>query len=895
MRTKQLTVNNLALGNLKQRRKQYTILIIGIILAMVFSSGTLFFMFSSNETYREKRFNTIGKQYGTICVYEDDGSLYPKLLEEGLITDYGLAHIIGYGYINGGDRNLGTAIAWLDDKCKEISYQSFIEGSYPQNENEIAMEETALLKLGLDAKIGDEITLDVDIQDGLDYYGTNEKTYKLVGIVTDKRKTLDYGGGISNLLPAAFVAQGTQTEVGGRELITAYISMRDNSSNAYWALSDYLYDSYDGYFNHDGWNAYRSSDFFGGITSNGNYIAVIAIVLIFVSCIAIVNAFNTNLKERKKQIGLLRAVGATKRQIIKIFGREAFIISLICTPISIAISYGIVRLAISLMNEKAMMAKSFSVLAVSAVVCIIVTMLAAMIPLLNASRITPMQAIRNIEINRKMNMKKIKSKKEFDVPSHLAKRNAQFYKGGKIAVSSILIATIIFSCLGFSYINCAKDTISYSGWDYQLSSMGNSFYGDFVNYKGNLTGMSEVDKREIEAYPYFGEVISEKQINSFFEVDEINDYFRCFYYIRERLEMINDNVENIQEFISGFSNGKSILSAALFSYDSDTVKTLEDSLTAGKIDYEKLATGEEIILVAPQNAKYVKYDTENGAKTKAYYDVKTVPEGEQIICEGELPYSVGDKINISVIEYTKDNVDEEESPDDYIRTDREVTVGAIVSPKKLGNKFSIPKDFAFLTINDGMNAFSKNAKYKAVYMTANPNVELDDETDETISEYMNFFRDKYNGWFNSGYAAIKQAKEDLKFILVAMISIVLIAFVVCAAIINNSLTASIREKKKEIGTLRAVGADIGVLVKSYIRQLLSMLGIGYGAGFSVFCIIYALIVIICKIKNQGYDFVFSPWETLAFCLALFAICSINLWSKVKKEMKNSIVDNIREL
>ena len=39
---KKLTVNTLALGNLKQRRKQYTIMIIGIILAMVFSSSVLF-------------------------------------------------------------------------------------------------------------------------------------------------------------------------------------------------------------------------------------------------------------------------------------------------------------------------------------------------------------------------------------------------------------------------------------------------------------------------------------------------------------------------------------------------------------------------------------------------------------------------------------------------------------------------------------------------------------------------------------------------------------------------------------------------------------------------------------------------------------------------------------
>ena len=43
---KNLTVNRLALGNLKHRRKQYTIMIISILLAMIFSSSVVFFAFS---------------------------------------------------------------------------------------------------------------------------------------------------------------------------------------------------------------------------------------------------------------------------------------------------------------------------------------------------------------------------------------------------------------------------------------------------------------------------------------------------------------------------------------------------------------------------------------------------------------------------------------------------------------------------------------------------------------------------------------------------------------------------------------------------------------------------------------------------------------------------------
>ena len=898
MKNKNLTINKLALGNLKQRRKQYIILIIGIILAMVFSSSTLFFLSSSNETFREKQFRSLGEQNAIVVAYGEGESLYANAVEDGMITDYGFAHIIGFGYTNEESRSFGTAIAWLDDKCKDISNQFFIEGSYPQNENEIAIEQAALLKLGIDAKIGDEITLAVDIQDNDKYYGSAEKTYKLVGIVADKRQNLNPNGDRASFIPAAFVAQNTQTEIGGKEVLSAYVKTADTADLNLMGLFDWLDENTSAYTNVEEYNAYWGDDFFGSITGNGHYIVLIAAVLIFVSCLAIINAFNTNLKERKKQIGLLRAVGATKRQIIKIFGREAFIISLICTPISIVISYGIVKIAISLMNEEAVMAKSFSVLVISAVVCIFVTMLSALIPLLHAARITPMQAIRNIEINRKMSTKKIKSKKEFSVPSHLAKRNARFYKGGKIAVSSILIATIIFSCLGFSYINCVKDKTFYSAdCDYQLSNMGDPVYTEYVNR--NMNGMSEADKRDVEAFPYFSEVISEKQINGVLEVAEISDYFRCFYDINEWLLRIEakDDPEKTGEYVNNFSRGKNILPVPVYSFDEQTVKALEDSLAAGEINYEKLASGEEIILIAPSSAKYAEKSVDEYRLVRSnFYDGKAVPENYSLIYEGESPFSVGDKINLSVLEWNGKGADEFDQKG-YDRTDREVTIGAIISPTKLGDikHFGLYDDFAVLTLHSGMSFFSVNAKYKSLYMNVNENTEIDDDMDKSITDFLGVYDDKYFGYFSSAYANEQQSKEDMKFLIVVMVSIVLIGFVICAAIINNSLTASVREKKKEIGTLRAVGADIKVLVNSYIRQLLSMLGLGYGIGFSVFCVIYALIVIICKIKNEGYDFVFSPWETLAFSAVLFTICSINLWSKVKKEMKNSIVDNIREL
>ena len=162
----------------------------------------------------------------------------------------------------------------------------------------------------------------------------------------------------------------------------------------------------------DNYVSSNNSASFDDLTSGGDLAVLLLIVLILASCVAIVNSFNNNLKDRRKQIGMLRAIGTTKRQIINIFGREAFIISLICVPISLAISYFTVSLLLKLAIKDAVMSKSLIVLPVAAVINEAVVMLAALIPLISASKTSPMQAIRNVETARKFNKKRIKTKKE---------------------------------------------------------------------------------------------------------------------------------------------------------------------------------------------------------------------------------------------------------------------------------------------------------------------------------------------------------------------------------------------------------------------------------------------------------------------------------------------------
>ena len=185
---RKLTINTLAMGNLKQRRKQYTILIIGIILAMVFSSGVMFFISctkSSNVEYKKR----IAGNYYAYCFASEDIVDAEQGKKDGYVEEYGYAHILSYAFTDSNKMDQGTPVAKLDNDAKNLYYAHFVDGRYPKKEGEIAVEKDALLRLGIKPVVGEKITLSLLIANG-DRFQTDrhtEKTYTLVGVLTDKR------------------------------------------------------------------------------------------------------------------------------------------------------------------------------------------------------------------------------------------------------------------------------------------------------------------------------------------------------------------------------------------------------------------------------------------------------------------------------------------------------------------------------------------------------------------------------------------------------------------------------------------------------------------------------------------------------------------------------------
>ncbi len=926
MNKKKLTVNRLAMGNLKARKKQYTLMIIGIVLAMIFSSGVMFFLFSLSSSIQELNDKKIGKQDALLNASQNYDMDY--LFESKTVKDHGFANVIGYGYTDEKSPEQGTSIARLDEKAEEISYIKAKEGRMPEKKGEIAIEYDALNRLGLFyAEIGDKITLKFKIANGDGYLPEEtEKTYTLVGKLWDKRPNIEYNYGDRSFYPSAVVSNDETVDLGGKENVICFMTIK----NANLPLDGFMeagiaagIKGEEGYFDNFNCILTTSNRWAFNEKYDMKFTLIIAIilssVLMIASCTGIVNAFNTNLLERKKQIGMLRAVGATKRQIIKIFGREAFLIAAVTTPVSLAVSYFSVKAIIGAMGDNFVFIPEWWVLILCGLFGVVCVMAAAFIPLYIASRVSPMQAIRNTELMRKMKNKRIRSKKEFNAPKLIAKRNLVFYRKKQAAVSVILIATIVFTSLGFSLLSY---TLKYDmdnylvPSDYHIQNQSGGFrFGNIRSGKG----FSENDRQEILSHPYVSDIIGRKSGKVCILTEEYTDYMHVIDYMYSERFMINggffdhsfedflnniygktetDYYSNIRKEI-GFS--EHLFPTTIHSFElSEFTVGMEKAVYEGEINIEKLNSGEEIILYAPDKIGFHRGEETYGTLDMDKYEKGEVLiyglEDEDIKATAERDYKVGDTIKISTLISNSYPEDDNHPQKDTERYDREVKIAAIITDDSECDGYFRGDYLDFFTTLDGFDKIVPDYKYWS--FDININTECTTEIDEEMTAFLKSFNagNDMSGYFHSKFASDEENRKTVAGVLVAILSIAILFFCICASVINNQLTAQIRENKREIGTLRAVGASAKELTQSYFRQLLSMFGWGCGIGFGLYTVIWFIMYLVDKYINfSSRYYPYQIWEAVLICLLLLAICFVNLYSKVKNQMKYSIVENIREL
>jgi len=146
-----------------------------------------------------------------------------------------------------------------------------------------------------------------------------------------------------------------------------------------------------------------SESLFASLQVSENAISLIGLFAMAMGAFIILNTFRTVVSERRRDIGLLRAMGATRRTILGMFLAEATIEGAMGTAVGLVAGYGLAWVSIAGMNY---IARQFLQLTVTAplftpsswalafLIGFGMTILGGLWPALQASRLTPIEALR---------------------------------------------------------------------------------------------------------------------------------------------------------------------------------------------------------------------------------------------------------------------------------------------------------------------------------------------------------------------------------------------------------------------------------------------------------------------------------------------------------------------
>ena len=647
-----------------------------------------------------------------------------------------------------------------------------------------------------------------------------------------------------------------------------------------------------------------------GISSAQLCIGIVALALLLASGMGIVNAFAANLAERSVQIGMMRAVGATRRQIRRIFGREALLLALLCAPAAIAFSCLAVALLLRLLDLGALYAPPallFAALAFS-VLCV---MLAAAIPLRRAGRVSPMQAIRDTQFLRAAHRARVKSQKRFRVESLAARRALVLYRGQSAGVPVLLALCLLALCGAYLLVggNLAVMQIEQE-YDYELTV--NSFdsweYYDAAALRPRFT---ESDRADILSLPYVARVDGAQSVYCNLVLDEVTGYLRPDPALHTYLDEPTGSAWEIERREAYLTLKNELgIEGDLFGVEvtalpEERILACAGDVLHGEIDIEALNAGREVIVVAPDTLYRQHWETPEGgtASITSEQPFAELEPGAQYREFANDTFQVRQKLPLCQLfarEYQPNRADPSVTAADLERRDASPTIGATVDWATASNMVILPGCGYgdVITTHAGLRAlglYANGYSEFGVALAQTPDTETEAQIDAALREIASRVE---GARYGSQFASLRAQREIIRNLLLAAGTVLLLFTAIALSMMDNAISGRIRADRRTIGTLRAVGAPLSAILGLYRRQVGILLAVGALAGAALST---ALLLGLCQFEYFRSTVFASlpawglPALLAAYVAAVLLACHLGLRARLRGLPRASIVESIREL
>ncbi|MFP4443010.1 MAG: ABC transporter permease, partial [Spirochaetia bacterium] len=459
--------SSLACRYLRQQRKRSILTVLAVLMSVALITSAGIFSQSIRELGTQNIRNRFGNYYASA---EGLSQNQVDKIGSHVMTDaVGTSVPVGIAKLT---EDLSVFLEAPDEEWIDLYGFELEKGRFPETSGEIVIEKWLFKAAGIPAEIGTTVPLTVRIpvteESGRESWQHIERRFKVVGYLVP-----NYAG-ITAGASRAFIAQSEAALVldGTVCFRTAFTTKKEfDPQTAIKSIAAALGLDPDRHLN-------QNTALLGALgssrldTVNDALLTVeliVAFILIIATVAVIYNSFAISVMERIRQFGILRTVGATRRQIRHLVFRQAALIAAVGVPAGLGVGILAVRIVIRIFNgfsggigfAEVVMTYPPEVLVGGPLLGIVSVFLSALLPARTAGKVSPMEAVL---AEGRFVKDRIKRRRSiilgtlFGVPGRIASQNLRRHPGRfVVTVFSIGLGIALFTTFAglFSIISAA--------------------------------------------------------------------------------------------------------------------------------------------------------------------------------------------------------------------------------------------------------------------------------------------------------------------------------------------------------------------------------------------------------------------------------------------------------
>ena len=924
--------------SLKENKTRTLVTIIGIILSVAMFTATIE-AFVTVQDYLINYAEMYNGKYhvGFYDVEYDDIS---KITEDERVEKYTFVQEIGYAEIGSSNEYKPYLyIAGIPSDFTDIMPIHLTEGRLPQNSNEIVVSDHLYTNGSVQLKLGQEITLEVGQRQWSELVNISDEEYKKLDGDSWAKLTQEYPllknegeearEQIANTTKKTYTVVGfcvrseqttiepisapgytayTINEKGNTNLTSVYTIISEPSDYSKFNLDMVKKLEVNSCINYDllmySFNSFDSAFPFLVI----GLLSLLIGLIVFGSVSLIYNSFSISVSDRTKQFGILKSIGATKKQIRKSVLYEASVLCSIGIPIGLIsgclgigvtfyfLSDSIATFLAELTDLKMRFVFSPVAIIAASVIGFVTVIISAYIPAKKAIKINPIESVRQsneIKVNRRSVKVSPLTEKLFGFEATLSsknfKRNKKKYRA---TVFSLFVSVVLFISAS-SLSTYFTDIVAAESQDMNYDVAVN-----FFNYNNDFNPLYETDEFRNKLYNGLKSV---KGIDEFTLAEKMHTEYNLDkkYISEEYLDMMKKEVERY----SGEAENQYY---GMFKYifiDDDAFRRIlkEEGLSEeGYFDKE--------------NPKALVYDMgtyiyQNDNKEKVYIvsflntdDISSSIEITNILprfTENDVDYhyigetTVKDGVTYYVYDIGRNEGEEfDESTKRYLSEEKAVqniklSIGAVIDEKPYfadhNTNLIYPE-----SVREGIMLDEYSQTHAFILCEDHSKVASD------VSRLIKDIGGDRNHISVVDYAAeIESIRALVTIAKVMAYGFIILISAIAAANVFNTISTNISLRRREFATLKSVG-----LTSKGMRKMMTFESILYGVKSLMFSLPVSLgttYLVYLVAANSGYEMPFYiPWDKFIIAIAsVFIIVVLSMIYSIKKVNKENTVDTLR--